>query len=60
MMERGMAAYAFDAERWSRSIGDAPIEPLVLAAPAVNPPADGLDLVDRVRGLVADPAYQLR
>jgi uncharacterized protein (DUF1800 family) len=60
VLRRGMAAYAFDAERWSRSIGDAPIEHLVLAAPAVNPPADGLDLVDRVRGLVADPAYQLR
>lgn len=60
MMERGMASYAFDAQRWTRSIGDANIEQLVLATPAINPPAAGADVVERVRGLVADPAYQLK
>ena len=60
MMERGMESYAFDAQQWSGSIGDAGIERLVLAAPAVNRPAAGLDVADRVRALVADPAYQLK
>jgi uncharacterized protein (DUF1800 family) len=60
MMERGMASYAFDAQQWSRSIGDAGIEGLVLAAPAVNRPAAGLEVVDHVRAVVADPAYQLK
>jgi uncharacterized protein (DUF1800 family) len=60
MMERGMASYAFDAQQWSRSIGDAGIERLVLAAPPVNRPAAGLDVADHVRALVSDPAYQLK
>jgi uncharacterized protein (DUF1800 family) len=60
MLERGMASYAFDARKWSASIGEAGIERLVLAAPAVNRPAAGLDVIDHVRALVADPAYQLK
>jgi uncharacterized protein (DUF1800 family) len=60
MLERGMASYGFDAPQWSRSIGDAQIERLVLAAPAVNPISAGPDVVERVRVLVADPAYQIK
>jgi uncharacterized protein (DUF1800 family) len=60
MGARGMASYAFDAQRWSRSIDAARVESLVLAATPVHRPAEGLDVADRVRALVADPAYQLK
>jgi len=65
MMERGMAGYGFDAERFARSVaasGDRParIERLVLATPAVNTPGADLDEPERIRFLVADPAYQLK
>jgi uncharacterized protein (DUF1800 family) len=65
MMERGMAGYGFDAGRFARSVdasGDRParIERLILAAPAVNAPGADLDEPERIRFLVADPAYQLK
>jgi uncharacterized protein (DUF1800 family) len=60
MLERGMASYTFDAARWTRSIDADHIERLVLATPAVNPVVVGMDSIERVRGLVADPAYQLK
>ena len=56
MLERGMASYAFDAERFGPSL-DAR---LVLAAAPVNPVDDALALTERVRSLVSDPAYQLK
>ena len=63
-LERGMAGYGFETERWSRTL--APngsgqrVEKLVLAMPPVNPVAEAVDEASRVRALVADPAYQLR
>ena len=64
-MERGMASYGFDAERFSRSIAarenrEQAIEGLVLATPAVNRVAPGVEEAERVRALVADAAYQLK
>ncbi|MGZ5099852.1 MAG: DUF1800 domain-containing protein [Usitatibacter sp.] len=64
-IERGMATYGFDAQRWGQSVApssDRPvrIERLVLAMPAVNRADPDLDEADRVRSLIADPAYQLR
>ena len=64
-MERGMAAYGFDPERFSSSIAMAGerstrIEHLVLAASAVNRAGADLEEPERVRWLVADPAYQLK
>lgn len=55
-----MASYAFDEPRWSESIADTRLESLVLAVAALNPPAAGLEVVERVRALVADPVYQLK
>ena len=65
MMERGMADYAFDGERFIRSLpvsadGAARVDRLVLAAAPVNPPPEDADAAERVRVLVADPAYQLK
>ena len=60
VLRRGMAGYGFDAARWSRSVGDTDIERLVLAAPPVNPQPSEADVLERVRALVADPAYQLK
>ena len=64
MLERGMSDYAFDAERFDRVLASAPgparIDRLLLATDAVNALPDGLDSAERVRALVADPAYQLR
>jgi uncharacterized protein (DUF1800 family) len=64
-MERGMATYGFDPERFSRSIAAADerstrIEHLILADSAVNRAGVDLEEPDRVRWLVADPAYQLK
>ncbi|MEO7743569.1 MAG: DUF1800 domain-containing protein [Usitatibacter sp.] len=63
-LERGMAGYGFESERWSRTLSpgaaQARIEKLVLAMPPVRSlPADEED-ASRLRALVADPAYQLR
>jgi hypothetical protein len=65
MLERGMVDYAFDADRFDRSIAtpspdDGRVQRLVLAAEAVNPVPRDLDTAERVRALVSDPAYQLR
>ena len=64
-MQRGMASYGFDAERFSRSIATSGerstrIEHLILADGAVNRAEADLDEPERVRLLVADPAYQLK
>jgi uncharacterized protein (DUF1800 family) len=65
-LEQGMRAYAFDAERWSRSLDpgladrDARVSALVLAMPPANPVPAGGDTAALVRVLVADPVYQLR
>jgi uncharacterized protein (DUF1800 family) len=65
MLERGMADYAFDAERFERSVagaasGASRIDRLLLATDAVNAVPEDLASTDRVRALVADPAYELR
>jgi uncharacterized protein (DUF1800 family) len=61
MLERGMADYSFDAERFARTLGKgAAFEPLVLATAPVNTPPLDLDAHERVRALVADPAFQLK
>ncbi len=65
MLDRGMADYAFDGERFIRSLpvsadGAARVDRLVLAAAPVNPPPEDVDAAERVRVLVADPAYQLK
>ena len=64
MMNRGLGSYAFNPQRWTHSLAEGEsardLEHLVLAAAPVNAiPADA-DAVERVRALVADPAYQLR
>ncbi len=61
MMERGMRSYAFDWERWSRTLGaPARVESIVLATAAVSPAPAGAEGVELVRHLVSDPAYQLK
>jgi uncharacterized protein (DUF1800 family) len=61
MMERGMQTYAFDTDKWTRTLSrNAPVPSLVLATAAVNPPPAGAEGADLVRHLVADPAYQLK
>ena len=61
MMERGMQTYAFDWDRWSRTLErGAPVASLVLATAAVNPAPAGAEGAELVRHLVADPAYQLK
>jgi len=65
MMERGMADYTFDGERFIRSLpvsadGAARVDRLVLATAPVNPVPEDADAADRVRALVADPAYELK
>ncbi len=61
MLERGMQTYAFDWERWSRSLGrGARLESLLLATGPANPVPPGFEGVELVRHLVSDPAYQLK
>jgi uncharacterized protein (DUF1800 family) len=65
MLERGMADYAFDADRFDRTLDSSPrgaarIDGLVLATDAVSAIAPDLDPAERVRALVSDPAYQLK
>ena len=65
MMDRGLATYALDWDRFTREMGDGPgraegLVRLVLAVPPVEPPAKGLPGPELVRQLVADPAFQLR
>ena len=63
MLERGMADYVFDAERFGGALGakgDARLQSLVLAYPPVGPIPEEAPVGDRVRALVADAAYQLK
>jgi uncharacterized protein (DUF1800 family) len=65
-LESGMRGYAFEAERWSRSVDagltDRParVAALVLAMPPANPVSGGDDETAFVRALVSDPVFQLR
>ena len=64
MMERGMAGYGFDAERFSKLFAASAdrsdrLERLVLATSPVTATRDD-ELRERVRSLVTDPAYQLK
>ena len=65
MMERGMATYAFDWERWKRGFPEARadadrVRRVVLAIPPLEPPDARLDGPALVRALAADPTYQLK
>jgi uncharacterized protein (DUF1800 family) len=65
MMERGMATYSFDWDKWSKSFPpgerrEPAIERFVLATPAVNPVAADMDGRELIRTLAGDPAYQLK
>ena len=65
VLERGMADYAFDAGRFSRTMDSGggaagSLERLALATPPVSAAGVQHELVDRVRELVADPAFQLK
>ena len=56
MLERGMSSYAFDPQRFGSSVD----ERLVLASAPVNSVDASLDVIERARALVSDPAYQLK
>ena len=65
-LDSGMRGYAFDPERWARSI-DAGLRDratrlstVVLAMPPANPVPGGEDEAAFVRALVSDPVFQLR
>jgi hypothetical protein len=63
MLERGMASYGFDPQRFSRTLAPAAggnVERLALATKAVNRVAPELDDAERMRALVTDPAFQLK
>jgi uncharacterized protein (DUF1800 family) len=63
MLERGMADYAFDADRFAATLGAkgaARLDSLLLAYPAVGPTPAEAPIGDRVRALVADASYQLK
>jgi uncharacterized protein (DUF1800 family) len=61
MLERGMGDYAFDADRFARTLAaEARVDALLLAYPAVNAPDADMPFGDRVRALVADASYQLK
>ncbi len=61
MLERAAPSYAFDWDRWSRTLGrGARIESLALATSAIDRAPPGTQGVELVRHLVADPAYQLK
>ena len=65
-LDSGMRGYAFEAERWSRSVDvgladrHARVAALVLPMPPANPIPGGDDETAFVRALVADPVFQLR
>ena len=65
-LESGMRGYAFEGERWTRSVdaglADRParVATLVLAMPPANPVPGGDDESAFVRALVSDPVFQLR
>jgi len=65
VLERGMTDYAFDAGKFSRAIAQGggvtgSLERLALAAPPVSPAGEEHDVLERVRQLVADPAFELK
>jgi uncharacterized protein (DUF1800 family) len=61
LLERGAPSYAFDWDRWSRTLGrDASIQTMALATAAVVSPPANTEGADLVRFLVSDPAYQLK
>jgi len=64
-MDRGMASYEFNWDKWSRPFGTSPvqaakIEKLVLPAPPLTPAPDNATGLELVRALVSDPVYQLK
>ena len=63
MLERGMADYVFDADRFGGALGaksGARLQSLVLAYPPVGAMPEQAPVGDRVRALVADASYQLK
>ena len=63
MLERGMADYSFDGDRFGATLGPkggARLDSLVLAYPAVGAMPGEAPIGDRVRALVADASYQLK
>ncbi|MGE0358172.1 MAG: DUF1800 family protein [Burkholderiales bacterium] len=65
MMERGLATYAVDWERWRRELaaaggGAERSQVVLLAIGPVDPPPNQADAVALARAFAADPAYQLR
>jgi uncharacterized protein (DUF1800 family) len=63
MLERGMADYVFDGDRFAQSLGNHGgdrVESLVLAYPAVGTQDREAQMGDRVRALVADASFQLK
>jgi uncharacterized protein (DUF1800 family) len=63
MLERGMADYAFDSERFADTLGahgGERLDSLVLAYPAVGAVSGEAPIGERVRALVADASYQLK
>jgi uncharacterized protein (DUF1800 family) len=61
MMERGLQTYAFDWDRWSRTLArGSRMESLMLATAAVNPVPPDVEGPELVRFLVSDPTYQLK
>ena len=65
-LESGMRGYAFDPDRWARSVDAglqdraARLSGVVLAMPPANPVPGNEDEAAFVRALVADPVFQLR
>ena len=60
LMERGIATYRVDWDRWpGREAGDS-VDRLLLAIAPAGAAHDGTTGVDRVRRLTADPVYQLK
>ena len=63
MLERGMADYVFDADRFGAALGSKGgerLQSLVLAYPPVGSMSREAPVGDRVRELVADASYQLK
>jgi uncharacterized protein (DUF1800 family) len=59
MMERGLAAYRVDWERWQGKAAGDSVDRMMLAIAPANPVAAEAT-VARARGLAADPVYQLK
>jgi uncharacterized protein (DUF1800 family) len=60
-LDRGLAAYRFDWDRWSARAADATsLERLVLAIEPASPVGDETAGLERLRRLAADSAFQLK